>query len=253
MYRLVNFPLLVFVVSILALAFAAKVGAVFREKVRPMEEGERDDFGMVLTATLTLLALIIGFAFSMAISRYDQRKSYEAAEASAIHTEYVRSDLLPDSQAENLRRLLSHYVEQRVLFYRTRNERQLRQINEQTAQLQAKLWATIRGGAASQLPPTVGLTMGGMNDVMTAQKLAQAASWNGIPTAAWALMVIMALFCNFLTGYGARKRGKIVFVVLPIVVAVSFFLIADLDSPRGGVIRVHPQNLVSLSEALHAQ
>ncbi len=42
-----------------------------------------------------LLGLIIGFSFSMAISRYDQRKNYEEAEANAIGTEYVRADLLP--------------------------------------------------------------------------------------------------------------------------------------------------------------
>lgn len=252
MYRLVNFPLVVFVVSAVALAFAAKLGAVVHEKVRPLEDSEREEFGVVVTATLTLLALIIGFTFSMAISRYDQRKNCEAAEASAINIEYIRSDLLPNSYAATLRRLLGNYLEQRVLFYKTHNERQLRSIDVQTAQLQMELWAAVKAGSASQLPPTVGLTMGGMNDITNAQKLAQAAWWNGIPTAAWALMIIMALFCNFLIGYGA-KRGKIIFVVLPIVLAVSFFLIADIDSPRGGVIRVRPQNLVSLSEALHAQ
>ena len=53
----------------------------------------------VLAATLTLLGLIIGFSFSMAISRYDQRKNYEEAEANAIGTEYVRADLLPAADA----------------------------------------------------------------------------------------------------------------------------------------------------------
>jgi hypothetical protein len=33
-------------------------------------------------------------------------------------------------------------------------------------------------------------------------------------------------------------------------VSISFFLIADIDSPRGGVIRVAPQNLVSLAQNL---
>lgn len=253
MYRSVNSPLLVFVVSGVVLAFAAKSGAAFRDKARPLEDGEREDFGVVVTATLTLLALIIGFTFSMAISRYDQRKNCEPAEASAINTELIRSDVLPDSHMVTLRRLLNNYLEQRVLFYKTRNERQLRSIDAQTVQLQMQLWAAVRAGAAAQLPPTVGLTMGGMNDVMNAQKLAQAAWWNGIPTAAWALMLIMALFCNFLIEYGSHKRGKIIYVVLPIIVAVSFFLIADIDSPRGGVIRVSHQNLVSLSEALHAR
>jgi hypothetical protein len=40
------------------------------------------------------------------------------------------------------------------------------------------------------------------------------------------------------------------FFVLPLIVAVSFFLIADMDSPRNGVIRVSPQNLASLSASL---
>jgi len=68
----------------------------------------------VLTATLTLLALIIGFSFSMAVSRYDQRKNYEA---NAIGTEYVRADLLPADDGTKLRELLRKYVNQRILFY----------------------------------------------------------------------------------------------------------------------------------------
>ena len=46
----------------------------------------RPDFSAILTATLTLLGLMIGFSFSMAVSRYDQRKDYEEAEANAIAT-----------------------------------------------------------------------------------------------------------------------------------------------------------------------
>ena len=53
----------------------------------------------MINASLTLLALIIGFSFSMAVSRYDQRKNYEEEEANAIGTEYVRVDLLPAEDA----------------------------------------------------------------------------------------------------------------------------------------------------------
>ena len=48
-----------------------------------------------MAASLTLPGLIIGFTFSMAIDRYDQRKNYEEAEANAIGTEYLR--ILADS------------------------------------------------------------------------------------------------------------------------------------------------------------
>ena len=69
---------------------SAQIGASLRRR-RPLKEEERDDFGVVQAATLTLLGLIIGFSFSMAVSRYDLRKNYEEAEAHAIGTEYVRN------------------------------------------------------------------------------------------------------------------------------------------------------------------
>jgi len=61
-----------------------QIGTFVGQKLRPLPEDEREDFGIVINATLTLLALIIGFSFSMAVSRYDQRKNYEEAEANAI-------------------------------------------------------------------------------------------------------------------------------------------------------------------------
>ena len=91
-----------------------------------------------------------------------------------------------------------------------------------------------------------------MNDVLNSQGYTQAAWWNRIPTAAWWLMAAIAIGCNLLIGYGAHRTNGLLFLVLPLAVSVSFFLIADIDSPRAGVIRVQPQNLISLSLTLHA-
>jgi hypothetical protein len=118
---------------------------------------------------LTLLGLIIGFSFSMAVSRYDQRKNYEAEEANAIGTEYVRAGLLPAADAARVRELLRSYVDQRILFYTTRNVRRLGQINARTAQLQTDLWSTVQAPAAAQPTFTVGLAVSGMNDVLNSQ------------------------------------------------------------------------------------
>jgi hypothetical protein len=67
-------------------------------------------------------------------------------------------------------------------------------------------------------------------------------------------MAAIAICANFLVGYGARRAEaeRILMLVLPLVVSICFFLIADIDGPRGGVIRVQPQNLVSLAKSLHA-
>jgi hypothetical protein len=190
----------------------------------------------------------------MAVSRYDQRKNYEEAEANAIGTEYLRAKLLPAADAEKLRVLLRTYLDQRVLFYVTRREQQIRQINASTAQLQNELWSAVLTPAEAKPTPIVALAVSGMNDVLNSQGYTQAAWWNRIPIAAWYLMTAIAICCNILVGYGARtvKAGSILLLVLPLVVSIAFFLIADIDSPRGGVIRVKPENLHSLVESLRA-
>ena len=73
-----------------------------------------------------------------------------------------------------------------------------------------------------------------------------------MPGEAWLLMAVIAIFCNLMIGYSSRRFGSrgILFLVLPLVVSISFFLIADIDSPRGGVIRVHPQNLMILAQSM---
>ena len=107
--------------------------------------------------------------------------------------------------------------------------------------------------ATTQSTPVVALTVSGMNDVLNSQGYAQAAWWNRIPTAAWALMGLIAIVSNLLLGYRERSTGLLALVVLPVVSSIAFFLIADIDSPRGGVIRVVPHNLIAVSQLINAQ
>ena len=156
--------------------------------------------------------------------------------------------------AAALRALLRRYLEQRLVFYVTRDEHQLRQIEVHTAQLQAELWAAVRTPALAAPTPVTALAVAGMNDVLNTQGYTQAAWWNRIPLGAWLLMTAIAVAANMLLGLGARtaKAASLVFLVLPLVVAIAFLLIADIDSPRRGIIRVVPQNLLSLAHSLRA-
>jgi hypothetical protein len=132
------------VLSFFTLWLSAMIAASFFRGQQKLE-GKREDLGVILAAALTLLGLIIGFSFSMATNRYDQRKNYEEAEANAIGTEYVRADLLPAADAARARALLGNYLDQRVLFYTTRDRQRLAQVNATTAQLQAELWSVVKG------------------------------------------------------------------------------------------------------------
>jgi hypothetical protein len=247
-----DFPRLVFALSLVVLWLSACLGHMICHRLRSLQEEEREDFGIIQAAILTLLGLLIGFTFSMAISRYDQRKNYEAAEANAIGTEYLRADLLPAADAARVRDLLRNYLDQRILFYTMRDERQLEQINASTDQLQTALWSTVQARAVGSPTPLVALAVSGMNDVLNSQGYTQAAWRNRIPVAAWGLMAAIAIGCNLLIGYSMRRMGRVFFLILPLAVSISFFLIADIDSPRRGLIHVKPQNLVSLSQSLHA-
>lgn len=247
---LLNIPLYVSVLSFVGLLVAAVVGSIVRSKTHTLNSDEHDDFGVVLNATLTLLALLIGFSFSMAINRYDQRKDYEEAEANAIGTEYVRADLLPAGDAARVRALLRKYLEQRVLFYVSSDHSQLAKIGTDTARLQNELWAAVLPEAAARPTMVVALVVSGMNDVLNSQGFTQAAWWNRIPLAAWGMMGAVAVSCNFLIGYGAHAKGWKSLLILPAVVSIAFFLISDIDSPRGGAIQVVPYNLMSLSQSI---
>jgi hypothetical protein len=252
MNQLISQPVFVLLITFTTMWLSANVGALFGERMRPLKDEKRDDFGTVLTATLTLLGLLIGFTFSMAISRYDQRKNYEEAEANAIGTEYVRVDVLPAADAGRAKDLLKKYLDQRILFYENRDRNQLEKINATTAQLQNDLWSAIVGPSEAQPNPITALVMSGMNDVLNSQGYTTAAWLNRIPIAAWLLMRAIALGANFLIGYGERRRDTFLLLIVPLAVSLSFFLIADIDSPRNGLISVQPQNLMILSKSLNA-
>ena len=252
MRSILNTPILVFSISFIVLWLSVRLGTVAASNRPQIPEAERDDLGVILGATLTLLGLIIGFTFSMAISRYDQRKNLEEAEANAIGTEFVRTDVLPSADAAKVRALLKSYLAQRVLFYNTRDNNQLHQVNAATSQLQNDLWIAVRVPAQAQPTPISALAMEGMNDVLNSQGYTQAAWWNRIPSAAWILMAAISICSNVLIGfYAYHLKGKgLLALVLPLVLSISFLLIADIDSPRGGIIRVRPQNLTSLAQSL---
>ncbi|MEJ8859738.1 hypothetical protein WKW79_34645 [Variovorax robiniae] len=247
-----NYPILLFIVALFVLSFAAWFGRAVLRRRRPADDGASEDFGVILGATLGLAGLIIGFTFSMAVGRYDQRKNLEEAEANAIGTEYVRADLIPAADGAKVRALLSAYTDQRIQFYTTRDKLELQQVNDRTLRLQDELWNAVKAPALAQPNPVSALVVAGMNDVLNSQGYTQAAWWNRIPPSAWMLMFAIAISSNLLIGVGLRSsaRRPYLLLVLPLVLSLAFLLIADIDTPRAGFIHVVPQNLLALKESM---
>lgn len=250
MTNIMSFPFTLSFCTLLCLWAMARIGAFARGRFGWLEEEDHEEFQVLLGATLTLLGLLIGFSFSMATNRYDQRKAYEEEEANAIGTEYVRADLLPEQARTKIQQLLVEYLDLRIQRYDAPAVQDVSGIAAKTAQVQDELWSEVKNAAGANPNPVMATVVTGMNDVLNRQGYTQAARLNRIPIPAWALMAVIALFSNLLIGLGAKKANAARLLILPFAVAASFLLIADIDSPQGGMIRIRPQNLQILADSL---
>jgi hypothetical protein len=244
-------PAVLFIVMLVLFVGAVAFGAHALRRVAVLPEDDREDFNVVQTATLTLLALLVGFSLSMAVGRYDQRKNLEEGEANAIGTEYARADLADASIREPMKAALVQYTKLRLADFLTRDPQELERINRDTANLQAELWRMATRVAQDKPTPIGALVVAGMNDVLNSQDYSEAARINHIPLGAWFLMILIAMFGCVVQGYGTKgtlRRGLLI-AILPVTVALSLALIADIDSPRGGIIHVQPQNLSRLLQS----
>ena len=252
MQTLLNRPLVLFVFSFAFLWAATRLGAWLQVWRGPLDDSRKGDFDIVLGATLTLLSLIVGFSYSMASSRYDQRKNLEEGEANAIGTVYARADLLASADAVKIQQLLREYTDLRIRFYTTADSQQVRELNRVTTETQRELWKTMVAAATASPTVITGLATSAMNDALNAQGYAQAAAWNRIPLGAWVLMYVLGAVVAAMIGrrFQLHKREYVMMLIMPGMVATAFFLIADIDCPVHGAIRILPENLIALAATL---
>ncbi len=248
---LLDYALLVFFISLMLFSLAVYFGCATAARAREAEDPDREDLKLITSASLTLLALVIGFDFSMAVGRYDQRRNYEEEEANAIGTEYVRVGLLPAQDADRLRPLLREYLDQRLLFYATHDQDRLVSIGIEEARIESEMWKIVETAAGAQPSNPMILVISGMNDVLNRTGYTQAAWRYRVPLGAWWTMVLLGVGCSWLIGFSAKRRRPML-LAFPLLVSIALFFIADIDSPRKGLIRVPPVNLISLSHSLHA-
>ena len=248
----VDRPLAIFVICC-ALQWVGSLAGVRSTRRWPnLATIERGDLDLARNAVLTLLAVIIGFSLSMAVSRYDLRKSYEEAEANSIGTEYSRVDLLSSDAATTTRDLIRKYAALRVAFYSNQSQNDLANLETETTRLQDQMWECVSRAGATQPNPLVSLAVSGMNEVIDSEGRSRGAWNNRLPDAVWGLLLFIAIGASLLFGIGRTRVPVLILTVLPLAIAVALFLIAEIDSPRSGLVRVLPENLVSVTNSINA-
>ena len=227
------------------------IGSWIRQARPAVVESENKTLTVLEGALLTLFGLLMGFTFSMAVSRYDMRKLLQVQEANAIGTTWLRTAILPEPVRTEEQNLLRQYVHQRILFHEEFNAREGVDETEKYAEsLRGRLWAVGSNFAIDHRDPLTGLYLGAMNSAIDTAAERDAADENRIPAEAWWMLLFVGFVANIVMGTKISPRRWLLQSILPVVLAATLAMTLDLDSPRFGLIRVTQADMEKVAQAM---
>jgi len=234
---------------LLCLVVAREFGYWMRRRKNRSGAREAED-GFTLTSVLGLLALLVGFTFSISLSRYDTRRELVVAEANAIGTTAFRVQLLDANVRSELDPLLRAYVAERIVYGSAPTERAEDASYARATILQNRFWQTMsRGIEPIRTTPLAALVVSATNDMFDLAASRKAARAAHIPTRVLVVLLIYTLFVAFLVGYEkghARWASTMLFVLL----LIAAGLILDIDQPVHGAVQVSQQPMLDTQAAM---
>jgi hypothetical protein len=247
-------PLWAFFVCILIIVLLSVEGGYRLGKYRRSrhEEEKEAPLGTMVGAMLGLLAFILAFTFGLAAARFDTRRQVLLDEANAIGTTYLRAGTLPE-QGEKIRSLLREYVGVRLNTVRLGNTAEgIRQ----SEKIQQQLWAEAETvGQKNPNSIVVGLFVQSLNEVIDLHaKRLQAGLRSRIPGAIWLSLFAVAGLSLATMGYHAGLTGtrrSLAILAVAVTFSVVIELIADLDRPQEGVLRISQQALLDVQRSVN--
>ena len=219
-------------------------------------DAEKSDEGHVLSAMLALLGLLVGFTFSISVSRHELRRSLVVDEANAIGTEYLRAQLTPEPFRTRLEDALRRYADARLaLVAAGEDEAAIARAEALADSIQKQMWATTVESEPHVEPAALtSLLTAGMNTIIDATSSRRAALDARLPPVALGSLllyaVVAAAMLGFVSGSG-RHRSRVGADILLLLLTLALTLIVDLDRPRRGAIEVSPQPLIDLRATMH--
>jgi hypothetical protein len=250
-----DYPLLaIFPISVVAILGAGEVGRWLGG--RAARRGE-DSVSTLEGAILGLLALMIGFTFAMALSRFEARRDAVLNEANAIGTTALRARLLPAPYNREALKMLREYVQIRLDVTRhPPSPLELSTAISRSNALQEALWQQVKAVAAidNAMVPT-GIFIQSLNEMIDDQEKRLTALHNRLPIiiliALYGVSIIAVGFAGYSSGLQARHSRLPVYIT-GILVASMVLLIQDIDRPGAGFIKVSQQPVINAAASLAA-
>jgi hypothetical protein len=231
---------------------ATEAGYRLGRKSEPnVPKNTKSQISTVEAALLGVLALLLGFTMSMAVSRFEIRKQLVLEEADAIGTSCLRAQLLPAPAGPEILGLLRQYINLRVQYGTVGNDlARLQHLNTQTAHLQMEIWNKTNAYAQQNPNPvTVGLLLQSLNQTFDVGEARWMAFQNHVPESVIYVNAAVGLLSAMLVGYSfgvSGRRNIFSMCVLAISITLVLAVIIDLDRPRSGFIRGSQQPMVDL-------
>lgn len=228
----------------------------FRRKTAA-KSGAREHINAIQGSILGILALLLGFTFSLSLQRFDSRSDAVVEEANAIGTTYLRSDLLPLAVRSEVQALLREYVDLRVQASTVSldHQQQRKSLVDKATNKQSQLWQLARKSAELEPNPvTTGLYIQSLNEMIDNFGRRDAALNRHVPEVVLLLLYGTFLLAGTIVGYAtgiAGHRPSLVSYLMVLLIVVLVFIILDLDRPRRGLIEVSQKSLLDLQNAVH--
>jgi len=239
----VLFVVLVCVVEV-GYRLGSATGANTNEDVRESLVSTRDAVGL-------LVSLLLGFTLAMALPRYEERKKLLVDEANAIGTTALRAQMLPEPARGKVLQLLSEYVDARLSFSTADVDGpEFQQSLARTKQLQDQMWQQSVGVAQQNPTSITSIFVQSLNDSIDLTEKRLATLENRVPNAVWLLLVLVSVLSCLTIGVSERRRFWFVMVMSPLTIAIVMALIADLDAPRTGLIKIGQHSLRRVQQDL---
>jgi hypothetical protein len=222
-----------------------------RWRQRGAEHERETPVGAIVGAILGLLAFLLAFTFGMAASRFDTRRELVLDEANAIGTTYLRAALLPEPQRAEVRALLRDYVDLRL---EAVQPGKAAAALERSEELQGRLWAQAVTVAEKRPTPITGLFVQSLNEVIDLHsKRVTLGLRNRIPVTIWGALYWTAILAMAGVGYHAgltSANRTLATLALAVTFSGVLWLIADLDRPQEGLLKVSQQAMIDLQKSL---
>ena len=213
-------------------------------------EGKVQDDAFAMTSVLGLLALLIGFTFSIALSRYESRRHLVVQEANAIGTTWLRMQLLDAGDRERMEGILRRYVDARIAYGSAASAREERTQQARTEALQNEMWATLTALIAPfRDSPRASLLITTTNESIDLAAERFAMRQAHIPARILRMLVLFAWMGAGLVGYERghqRKTTTLLFALL----TLAATLVIDLDRPSTGLVNVPQEPMLDLRDSM---